>query len=173
MKRFSFFLITSLFLAGCGSSPSENPNVTSSSTQPMTEQSSEAQNSLCDIVSPQTVGNIVRTTLSVNVISPEDQPPLTCQYSGGGVQVTIMAEKGSDAADTHAMNTESIVAENRLTTFDEVGDGGSGFVFNDIVNGDVYEDDVWVNVSVESSTMTEEEKTDAVKELIDMVLVAL
>ncbi len=172
MKRLSLLLLTSLFLAGCGGSPSENPSI-SLTNQPITEQSPEARNSLCDIISPRIVGDFVRQTMSIDVISPEDQPPLTCQYSGGGVQVTIMAEKGSDAADTHTMNAESVVDEYRLADFDDLGDGSVGLVFNDTVNGDAYQDDIWVNVNVESAMMTEEDKIESAKALIEMVLVSL
>ena len=176
MKRLSLFLLCSLFLAGCGGAANQQPTnsgLASNLTQPVTQQSPEARNSLCDIVSAQRAGDIVRATLSVDVISPEDQPPLTCVYSGGGVKVTIMAVKGSDASERHAMNAEGVVAENIIADFESLGDGGTGFAFNDIVNGDVYQGNVWVNVSIESANMTEEEKTAAVKALIDMVLVAL
>lgn len=171
MKRISFFLVCTLLLAGCGGGvPSDNPNLAANNVS-MTAQSSEGRNSLCDVVSPQRVGDLVRQTLAIDVISPEDQPPLTCQYSGGGVTVTIMATKGADVSERHAMNADGIVTDDLIADLGDLGDGSVGFTFNDLVNGDAYEDDVWVNVSVESSLLTAEEKTAVVKEIIDMVFV--
>ncbi|HMR00916.1 MAG TPA: hypothetical protein PKA32_00850, partial [Candidatus Gracilibacteria bacterium] len=74
---------------------------------------------------------------------------------------------------THTMNAESVVDEYRLADFDDLGDGSVGLVFNDTVNGDAYQDDIWVNVNVESAMMTEEDKIESAKALIEMVLVSL
>lgn len=105
----------------------------------------------------------------ITISSPNNTDLLACEFESTIVIATVQALKGSDAQDTYNLNVESIAVDTISGLNSLNSEELTGFYFDNGIVVDAFGNDIWVNVSLDTSrgeNYQEEFATTIVDEVI-------